>query len=219
MFIVDDISPCIISLKILKGQYMNCPLFSAHLFLSFIINTTFILAKGGKMKKLFFPVLLAALIHASSIALYAQAKLNILPQRTTPIKIEKFETQFKTPPEYRYGAVVHKIAFKNVTRRVVDAVQFRIISFDVFEGIQNNIAAVCTEPLLPGMPLKGEWYNDYEEAFMFGRGILYVEKVKYIDGELWEADAENILYSMKDIREDFKTVSFENPPSRFLNMR
>ncbi|MBC8277649.1 MAG: hypothetical protein H8E46_05410 [FCB group bacterium] len=171
------------------------------------------------MKRILSAVLMLIMLLSLSKSLPAQAKLNILPQRTSPVKIEKYETQFKTPPEYRYGAVVHKIAFKNITRQLVDAVQFRIISFDVFQGYQSQIALICTEPLMPGMPVRGEWYNDYEEAFMFGRGILYVEKIKYSDGQLWIADQENILFSIKSARVDIKQVSLEAGTSRFLNMR
>lgn len=171
------------------------------------------------MKRILSAVLMLIMLLSLSKSLPAQAKLNILPQRTSPVKIEKYETQFKTPPEYRYGAVVHKIAFKNITRQLVDAVQFRIISFDVFQGYQSQIALICTEPLMPGMPVRGEWYNDYEEAFMFGRGILYVEKIKYSDGQLWIADQENILFSIKSARVDIKQVSLETGTSRFLNMR
>ena len=171
------------------------------------------------MKKTLAIVLTLIVLLSLNESLSAQAKLNILPQRTSPVKIEKYETQFKTPPEYKYGAVVHKIAFKNITRQLVEAVQFRIISYDVFEGFQNQIALVCTEPLMPGMPLRGEWYNDYEEAFMFGQGILYVEKIKYSDGQIWHADQENILFSVKDAHVDLKQLSLETGTSRFLNMR
>ncbi|NQS97022.1 MAG: hypothetical protein HQ591_01065 [candidate division Zixibacteria bacterium] len=165
-------------------------------------------------------VFILVLFLSSSELLAAQIKLEIVSQRSSPIRIEKYETDFKVLEAKSCGAVVHQIRYKNLSKaEIVEAVQFGIISYDVFNGFQNRAGAISTEELMPGMSKKGTWYNDYDESFMFGYGYVFVVKVKYADGRIWEFNRDDVAENILKTFPYFNPAAMTDKDFRFLPER
>ncbi|WP_445666773.1 hypothetical protein [Fodinibius sp. AD559] len=83
------------------------------------------------------------------------------------------------------------------------AIEFGFVSFNIFNeylGITNGIAMVRLEGREGN---SGTWVHETPSGFSFYTGIAYVNKVRFENGEIWEADSEIIIDTLKEIKSDF----------------
>ena len=166
------------------------------------------------------PFITAALIIAFAFSIpvnAASVKLQIISSKSAPVKINEYETKFKPIEAKNKGGILHIVHFKNISKSdIVEAVQFGIISYDVFTGFQNRAGAVSTADLMPGASEKVEWCNIYDNAFMFGHAFIFVVKVKYTNGAIWEFNSDEVISKITEVFPDFNPAAMLDKDFRFL---
>ena len=87
--------------------------------------------------------------------------------------------------------IIHRVEYRNTTERKIIAIVFGLLAFDVFNELQDNCHGYVLEGLEPGVLAKSGWLRRPSTEWAFYTGVAYVVKVRFEDGEIWEADLED----------------------------
>ena len=88
--------------------------------------------------------------------------------------------------------IIHRVEYRNVSERKIIAVEFGLLALDVFDNLQDNCHGYALGGLEPGVLRKSGWLRRPSTEWAFYTGVAYVVKVRFEDGEIWEADLENV---------------------------
>ncbi|WP_445665573.1 hypothetical protein [Fodinibius sp. AD559] len=127
----------------------------------------------------------------------------IVDQPNSPIEIKKYEASFEEEGSNTKEGIQHKVVYINSGRANPIAIKFGFVSFNIFNeylGIINGIAMVRLEGRQEN---RGTWVHETSSDFSFYTGIAFVNKVRFENGEIWEADSEIIIDTLKEIKSDF----------------
>ena len=125
-------------------------------------------------------------------ALVAQEYHKILEQDDAPVSIRKYEPQPWGTGHDANDGVRHRLRFRNDTDRVVVAVKLGALCYNVFNEFQEGSEAIVVKDILPGMRESDIIVTYHEDPTSFLTGLAYVAKVRFMDGEVWEADSDDL---------------------------
>ncbi|MCF6285451.1 MAG: hypothetical protein L3K26_09705 [Candidatus Hydrogenedentes bacterium] len=137
---------------------------------------------------------------------------TIISQESSPLTITSYSAKYQRGSEYAEEGIRHAIKYKNTSKKKVVAVQFGLVSFDVWNEFIDRTGGVGIEDIASGSSKKGTWMARAYSDFSFLTGFAYVSKVRFEDGEIWEADLDDIAEEMQKIEEDFDVQNLKGKP-------
>ncbi len=113
-----------------------------------------------------------------------------------PVEILSFGKGYSEPP----GSFSGEVEYKNRTDRDIEALAITMVCYDVFNDEQGFDRGVFVFPT----PLKaGEEGSIYlavaGESSIVKTAMTFVSAVRFLDGEVWKPDMEQVLEIAKDI--------------------
>ena len=133
--------------------------------------------------------------------LTAQEHHKILEQDNAPVSIRKYEPRSWGSGYDASDGVRHSLRFRNDTDRVVVAVKLGALCYNVFNEFQEGSEAIVVKDILPGKRESDVIVTYHDDPSSFLTGLAYVSKVRFMDGEVWEADPDDL---------DAQIIAFEN---------
>ena len=133
--------------------------------------------------------------------LAAQEHHKTLTQDDAPVSIRKYEPQSWGSGHDANDGVRHRLRFRNDTDRVVVAVKLGALCYNVFNEFQEGSEAIVVKDILPGKRESDVIVTYHDDPSSFLTGLAYVAKVRFMDGEVWEADPDEL---------DAQIIAFEN---------
>jgi hypothetical protein len=141
------------------------------------------------MRLLGFLVVLAVVLPKE---LMAQEHHRILEQDGAPVTIRKYDPEpWVLGAEYNDG-VRHEVRFRNDTDRMVVAVKFGALCYNIFNEFQEGSEGIVVKDVLPGKRVNHIVWTYLDDPPSFFSGLIYVAKVRFLDGEVWEADPDDL---------------------------
>jgi hypothetical protein len=159
---------------------------------------TFYGRKEGRMRSVGLFLILTAI---PSPALVAQEHHKILEQDDAPVSIRKYEPQSWGTGNHATDGVHHRLRFRNDTDRIVVAVKLGALCYNVFNEFQEGSESIVVKDILPGKRESDVIITYHDDPNAFLTGLTYVAKVRFIDGEAWEADSDDL---------DAQIIAFED---------
>jgi hypothetical protein len=148
---------------------------------------------------------LLVIILGPSFALGQAYKNIVISQPDAPVEITSYEALYQPSSSYsrtREG-IEHHVSYKNKTPRKIIAIEFGLVSFDIWNEFLDNMGGITMKLLGPGAEATSEWTSSRYGGFAFHTGVTYVSKVRFDDGEIWKADLGAVIKEMKKIEADF----------------
>ena len=165
------------------------------------------------MKHLLLFAVLALL--GPSHAFAQQYESKILEQKSAPVVIEEYQAAYqRRVGAYQREGIRHSLKYRSNTDRPIIALQFGLVSFDIWDEFLDRMGGVTMESLKPSEKKSGEWIATAYADFSFRTGVAYVSKVRFADGEIWTVDLDWVLAQMRKIEKDFdaKNLKKKNEP-------
>lgn len=150
------------------------------------------------------------------IALVGQEEpqTSVLDQSAPPIEIVSYQADYQEGGTYSREGISHELEYRNSSDRPVRAVKFGLLSFNVFNDFLDRTAGIDMDKMSAGDTANGTWISTAYAAFSFFSGVAYVEQVRFLDGDIWEADLDAIAAQVRDIEADFKADRLKGEPDR-----
>ena len=156
------------------------------------------------MKRYFAIAFIIAASGLSAIAQRTTTATRIINQPTSPIKIISYNAVYiGSSSTYVSRGIHHNLEYENASVRTVVAVQFGLVSFDIWNEFLDRTGGVTMETIEPGSKEKGKWVATSYADFSFHTGVAYVSKVRFDDGEIWSADLPSVVLELRKIEKDF----------------
>jgi hypothetical protein len=156
------------------------------------------------MKRYFAVAFIVAISWLSAIAQRTPTATRIISQPTAPVKIVSYNAFYiDSSSTYVSRGIHHNLEYENASARTVVAVQFGLVSFDIWNEFLDRTGGVTMEDIAPGSKEKGKWVATSYADFSFHTGVAYVSKVRFEDGEIWSADLNSVLLDLRKIEKDF----------------
>lgn len=130
---------------------------------------------------------------------------KIVAQPDAPVRIVTYSADYvERTSTYTEQGIHHRLEYQSSSQKPVAAVQFGLVSFDVFNDFIGRTGGISLEAMPPGgKALKGGWVTRAYGDFAFLTGVAYVQRVRFADGEIWSADEIAIVAELKKIQADF----------------
>ncbi len=166
------------------------------------------------LRLLLFTLLLSPLALASSAASTGLAAADVAPdtlrddpitrtldQPDVPVSLTAYEADYDGVRLFQADGIRHQVNFLNTSDRDVVAVKVRFVMFSVFYDVIDEVGEVVLDRLAAGTSDDDAWTNDPPNASTFYVGAAYVDKVRFDNGDIWEANADNIEKQLARIEE------------------
>lgn len=159
-------------------------------------------------------IALGLLLLASSASLDAQEEpqTTAIDQTASPIQITSYEAGYQERSQYSREGIRHSIEYRNVSDRSIRAVGFGLLSFSVFNDFIDRTRGIDMDSLDPDEDSDGAWVTSALSDFAFFNGVAYVSAVRFMDGEVWQADLDAIAEQVRKIQADFDAERLEGDP-------
>ena len=132
-----------------------------------------------------------------------KSESKVIEQPSAPVKILSYESAYQAGAgAYVREGIRHALDYQNISTKSTVAVQFGLVSFDVWNEFLDRTAGVDIETILPQAMSKGTWVASRYADFSFHTGVAYVSKVRFEDGQIWQADLDAILSELRKIESD-----------------
>lgn len=163
------------------------------------------------MKRLMFSLLIILALAGALPARALQPVSIILDQPEAPVKISEYTCYYFNDGRYDKG-IRHRPVYSNATDRLIVAIAIRFVDFSVWNEYLYSLGGTSIEDLKPRSQEKGTWEANPYGAFTFLTGITFIYRVRFENGEIWQADIAAIAEQIGDIFEDFKPEELEEKP-------
>ncbi|NKB89685.1 MAG: hypothetical protein GKS06_15830 [Acidobacteria bacterium] len=176
------------------------------------------------MRRAVFKYSVFCLAFSFSTAAFAQEVNHVVVQPGAPVKVIELEAEFKGEGKdflgnYSPDRIDIDIKFENVAEARVHAVRFGVISYNVFDEFMSRRTATSTKNLDPAKDRELRWqsFPPRTEAFTFLTGIVYVDTVRFANGEIWRVDQATLAQQISDlgIIVDEAHLTYEEAPQPF----
>ena len=128
---------------------------------------------------------------------------KIVPQPDAPVAINTYNAQYEQRSQYTTEGIHHEVQCANKSDKTVVAVQFGLVSFDIWNEFLDRTGGIIMDLIVAGKPKTGRWVATAYSAFSFNTGVAYVSKVRFEDGTIWTADLAAVLEELRKIEKDF----------------
>lgn len=136
-------------------------------------------------------VLLAVFIMGC-FSYLASAKLTriyvIVNMDNAPIEILDFGRSRREDEDY----ISSVVEYKNKTDRDIEALAITMIYYDAFNEKEDGVKGISTDLLKATQRRTGGW-STYGEPGFVKTAMAFISAVRFLDGEVWEADIEEVI--------------------------
>jgi hypothetical protein len=166
------------------------------------------------MKPHFLLLVCMFLLHSAVVSAQRVApETKIISQPNSPIKISSYSATYEsTESRYTDRGIHHEVEYENSSQKNIVAIEFGLVAFDIWNEFLDRTGGITMTPLRVGSKTKGEWVASRYADFSFHTGVAYVSKVRFEDGEIWQADMSAILLEMRKIQKDFDASKLKKKP-------
>lgn len=84
------------------------------------------------------------------------------------------------------------VQYKNRTERYIEAVAITMIYYGPFNEKEDGVRGISTDIVGPYVETRGGW-SIYGEPGFIKTAIAYFSAVRFLDGEVWEADTKEVI--------------------------
>lgn len=141
------------------------------------------------MRTLAIAFLFGFFAHSS---VQAQGRHKVLPQDGSPVTVVAYDAEFWGTGSGMGDGVNHDLRFRNDSERGVVAVKFGFLCYDVFNDFQDEAEEIVIRDLSPGDTTRYSFRSFPPAPASFYTGFIYVRKVRFLDGEVWEVTPEEL---------------------------
>lgn len=125
-------------------------------------------------------------------------------QPDAPVEVTFYTARYRDRSPDRPEGIHHQAGYQNRTDRQIVAVQLGFVSFSVFNEFVDHTKGVAVSDIEPGEEGTGLWVAQFGRAdFAFHTGVVYVDRVRFENGEIWVADRGPILDQLRQVQADF----------------
>ena len=132
-----------------------------------------------------------------------KTEMRIVEQATAPVLITAYRAEYQKRTDEAPEGLRHEVEYRNRSEQRIVAVQFGLVTFDVWDEFLDNTAALAAEGLGPRGRDRNTWLTATAAGVAFHTGVVYVERVRFESGEIWKADGDAVLAAMRAIQKDF----------------
>lgn len=139
---------------------------------------------------------------------------KIITQPNPQIQIKSYDAQYKEDGATEEGCIYHKIQYiSNVNKKIV-ALEFGFVSYDIWNEYLGKIGGIVIENIKPRerYPIETSWAQDCQRDHAFHTGFVYVDKIRFEDGEIWISEKEVVLQELRKFDENFNVERLESNP-------
>jgi len=144
-------------------------------------------------------ILLAVFIIACFCSVVS-AKLTriyvIVNTDNAPVEILEFGKSYGKDEDH----ISSVVEYKNRTDRDIEALAITMIYYDAFNEKEDGVRDISTRLLKAGQEDSGGW-SIYGEPSFVKTTMAYVNAARFLDGEVWKADKEEVFRVAGDIPE------------------
>jgi len=133
----------------------------------------------------------------------AEPKALVLTQAEAPVLITKYQNRYTRSDKVDENGVSHKIEYKNRTDRRIVAIEFGFVEFTVWNEHIETLIANDMDAVGGGKSGEGVWLHDPLTGFIFHTGVAYVSRVRFEDGEIWNANVEEVAEHIRSVEPSF----------------
>jgi len=144
-------------------------------------------------------ILLAVFIVVCSSSLLS-ARLTrvylIVNMDNAPVEISEFGMSSREGSDH----ISSVVKYKNRTDRDIEALAITMIYYDVFNEKEGGVRGISSELLKATQEDIGGW-SIYGESSFVKTAIAFVSTVRFLDGEVWKVDREEVFKTAGNIPE------------------
>jgi hypothetical protein len=148
-------------------------------------------------------LVLALLVPTAAGAQALRPDHRIVDQPDAPVQVTAYRTELLKRTAEAPAGLRHDLEFRNRGEQPVVAVQFALAAFDVWNEFLERHAALATDGMNPADRKRSSWFTATDSGIAFLTGVVYVERVRFANGEIWTANLETVLAAMRAIQKDF----------------
>ena len=139
--------------------------------------------------------------HASAQALRPEHR--VVDQPDAPVQVTAYRTEFLKRTAEAPEGLRHDLEYRSRSDQRIVAVQFGFVSFDVWNEFLERHAALGSDALDANERKRNSWFTATASGVAFLTGVVYVERVRYANGEIWTANLDSIVIAMQSVQKDF----------------
>lgn len=136
----------------------------------------------------------------------------ILKQDGAPIKIETLNVNF----ESGFDRISFETTLYNSSEQPITAYQIDYFAFDIFDNLISEYFSGSTiEALNTGFGGTPEYIFESDTLgliVLYGQAVAFISKVRFMNGETWEFEKNNILDQLQSIDNDVDSTVFSIEP-------
>lgn len=148
-------------------------------------------------------VVVTLLVPVTATAQALRADHRIVDQPDAPVLVTSYRTELLKQTVEAPAGLRHDLEFRNRGEQRVVAVQLGLVAFDVWNEFLERHAALSTDGLDAGGRKRGSWFTATDSGIAFLTGVVYVERVRFADGQIWAANLDTVVTAMRAIQQDF----------------
>ncbi len=150
-------------------------------------------------------IALAALVSlfAAMPAFALDPVAKVIDQPEAAVQITSYEAETFEQDSYPWAGVRNRINVKNTSKEQVAATKFGFVSFDAWDELLDTSSHFMMEGMYPADEETRILVARDCDAETFHTGFLYVSKIRFEDGQIWEADMSVILAKIRAFDPDF----------------
>jgi hypothetical protein len=155
------------------------------------------------MKRL--TLIFACILFTFSTSLNAKVKpvCKIIPQTDLPIQMRKYNAK------YIEGEISHEFYGTVISERKIIAVEFCFVSYNIWDEYLGRLNGVSIMEMPKDHIVYGTWTHNCYGDFGFHTGFVFLNKVRYEDGEIWISDKNEVLQELRKFDENFDMAKLE----------
>jgi hypothetical protein len=159
---------------------------------------------------------LFALLASMAVIFSAQAALaetsTYVAQEDAPLKVLAYRARYagSTPK------ILHEVRYQNRAKAPVVSARFGFLEYNGYGERLDGFFGYAVEDSEPGEKDSVEFINQAPHAAMFekvGGGYMWVDAVRFADGNVWKADRVQVLESLKKLNHEVTAVDLSEKKS------
>ena len=164
------------------------------------------------MEKIKRCVVIGALLCAAVSPTLANEQKVMEQQPLPPIDIDQYTARASADGE----DVEHSVVVKNEMQETITAIQLVFVAHDAFSitGISRGDIA---QPIRFHSQGTGHWTTPVHSGSDY---VVFVDKVRFDNGDLWTADPEDVARNLREIDPDFdpRRLTGDIPPEHVVEI-
>ena len=101
------------------------------------------------------------------------------------------------------NSIGHRIEYQNISDRMIVAIRFVFVSFDVWNKVLDISTITDMDTVDPYKKKKEDGAAKAISSLTFLTGTVFVHKVRFENGEIWEADLNPVIMELTKIEKGF----------------